>query len=103
MKDYHSTHMVKYERPASIGWTCVETLPFLIGRKWNQLALNYVHSLRPSSIRVTTGVVKLDAQSWRVTVYVDDNDIIEKIEQEVEVGSVGYNNAYEMRLELESS
>ena len=85
-ENYKSTHLVPYERPDDIGFGEIEVLSFLKGRKWDEVALAYVHALRPSSIRVTTGICKLDARIWRVTVYVDKNDIIQEIGQEVEVG-----------------
>jgi hypothetical protein len=89
VKDYHSKHAVTYVEPENTGFTSIEVLHFLKGRKWDEIALGYVHAVRPSSIRVTTGVQTLDAYSWRVTVFVDENDTIERITQEVEVGLYG--------------
>lgn len=86
MKDYHSTHAVAYERPTRFGFTDIDVLPFLVGRPWDVHALAFVHALRPSYIRVTTGEETCDSRTWRVTVTVDENDIIQKIRQEVEVG-----------------
>lgn len=86
MKDYHSTHMVSYEQPERRGFTVVPVLPFLTGRMWDECALAFVHTLRPSSIRVTPGEEKCDARTWRVTVVVDEHDVIRSIHQEVEVG-----------------
>jgi hypothetical protein len=83
---YFSHHMVDYEEPESKGFLCLEVLPFLKGRKWDVIALGYVHSLRPSSIRVTKGVCTCDACTWRVTVVLDETDTIKSIEQEAEVG-----------------
>jgi hypothetical protein len=73
------------------GWMTIPVLEFLKGRPWNNAALNLVRALRPSCIRVTTGPIKTDACSWRVTVTVDERDkrTIKDIEQEVEVGIVG--------------
>ncbi len=85
-KDYYSTHMVSYEEPDSLGFMVLEVLPMLKGMKWDDEALAIVHSLRPSCIRVTDGRTKCDARTWRVTVYVDEENIIHYIEQEVEVG-----------------
>jgi len=79
-------HMVKYNAPDRIGFMYVNVLEFLKGKKWDNIALSYVHSLRPSSIRVTTGCQTCDAWTWRVTVIVDKDDIIQEISQEVEVG-----------------
>ena len=100
MKDYRSTHMVSYEEPDEISWTSIDCLPFLKGTEWNQTALNYVHALQPSSIRVTEGGIKLDSRCWRVTVYVTKDNIIESISQEVEVGCVGFEDASEMNFKI---
>ena len=88
-KDFYSTHMVPYDKDEVFegrrGYKSIRLLEFLEGKPWDDVALAFVHSLRPSSIRVTSTGIKLDARTWRVTVYVDD-DFIEKISQEVEVG-----------------
>jgi hypothetical protein len=85
MKDYHSKGGIPYEpKPKQFGYLSVEILPYLKYRKWDEVALAYVHSVRPSSIRVTTGEIFLDGQRWRVTVTVDKEDIIQEITQEVE-------------------
>lgn len=86
MRDYHNDHMVDYEEPEAIGFLSIPVLEFLNGKPWNEAALGFVHSLRPSCIRVTTGSIKLDSRCWRVTVVVDENDVIDEITQEVEVG-----------------
>lgn len=96
MKDYRSSVGKPYECPEFISWTCLPVLPFLIGRKWDQTALNYVHSLEPSYIRVVTEGIALDARERRVTVHVDRNGIILGIQQEVAVGCVGYKDADDM-------
>ena len=84
---------------------CVfEVLPFLKGHSWDEIALACVHSLRPSRIRVTSGAVTCDACPWRVTVFMDANNQIERIEQEVEVGCVekdGIHCGHDMELYLD--
>lgn len=70
-----------------VGFTVIEPLTFLYGRPWDDLALGYVHAIRPSHLRVIDGgSVQMDAQAWRVTVFVDESGLITSIEQEVEVG-----------------
>lgn len=64
MKDYHSICAVPYEKPKSYGWLSVDVLPFLIGKKWDEVALAYVRSLRPSYIRVTKGEQTCDGRTW---------------------------------------
>lgn len=86
-----------YEAPDRRGFMTIEVLPQLTGRMWDEDALNLVHALRPSSIRVSTGEIKCDSRTWRVTVYVDDYDVIMSIEQEVEVGLVGRENGADLR------
>ncbi len=75
----------RYESPSRIGYSYIDILSFLIGKPWNEIALGYVHAVRPSYIRVIKGEETTDSQVWRVSVYVDHNNIIEKIKQEVEV------------------
>ncbi len=70
------------------GYMTLPVLPFLAGQPWDNLALNLVHSLRPSAVRVATYAegVKCDGKCWRVTVHLQkDNKTIGSIEQEVEV------------------
>jgi len=94
---YRTRHVVHYEEPDDIGHDCIEVLPFLVGRPWDQCALNYVHSVQPSGIRVAdpnTGIT-LDAQPWRVTVHLgNDYRTIIRIMQEVEVGCVGAKHGH---------
>ena len=81
-----------YIQPTAVGFTQIPVLTFLNGLPWDRLALNYVHALRPGSIRVTTGEVTCDSQSWRVTVCVHKSGgvlIIDSISQEVCVGLDG--------------
>ena len=76
----------EFKRWPRIGWKSIDVLEFLKGKPWDDVALGYVHALRPSHIRVTTGMVQLDAQVWRVTVFVTEEGIIKGISQEAEVG-----------------
>jgi hypothetical protein len=88
----------RYEQPASRGYGYIDVLSFLIGRPWNEIALAYVHAVRPSSIRVIKGEETTDSQVWRVSVYIDHKNIIEKIKQEVEVALPnGICSGYELR------
>jgi hypothetical protein len=68
------------------GFTTIECLPFLVGRQWDDHAMAFVHAIRPSSVRTTRGEVTCDARPWRVTVYLDASGVIERLEQEVQVG-----------------
>ena len=100
-EDYKTIHRVNYDSPKRLGYTVISVLDFLKGRPWDEIALGYVHSLRPSSIRVTPGECTLDANLWRVTVYVNKNDTIRNIEQEVEVGlpeSIEHGHALNLSL-----
>lgn len=90
----------EYVAPDRRGFCSIDVLSFLIGRKWDQLALNFVHALRPSWVRVICGEEQTDAQPWRVTVHVDRGGVIERIEQEVEVGCVDANNGADLLAQL---
>ena len=68
------------------GYLSIPVLPNLIGHPWDEIAIGYVQGLRPSSLRVVRGEETTDSQSWRVTVYLGDDQRITSVEQEVEVG-----------------
>ena len=70
------------------GFICVDVLTFLNGKPWDDYALGAVHALRPSWIRVVPadGGIQMDAQVWRVTVWLTEDGTIGTIDQEVEVG-----------------
>lgn len=77
----------------SHGSCCVEVLPFLKGRKWNNLALAWVHCLRPSSIRVGVSQTA-DSIPYRVSVTLGPNKTIVEITQEVQVA---FCSGYDLR------
>lgn len=87
---YRTSHGIKYTPVESTRGGTLDVLPELYGKPYNNYALNKIHALRPSSIRVTSGGVTCDSRRWRVTVILKDDDItIWKIYQEVEFGAVG--------------
>lgn len=89
---YFTHHAVKVPVPMDHGimFNRIELLPHLKGRPWNNDALNWVLALRPSAIRVTTGLCTCDSYTWRVTVLVeDDGRTIRSISQEVACGAYG--------------
>jgi hypothetical protein len=87
--------MSPYRRPMSMGSTSLPVLQQLWGTPWCNAAANFLPALRPSCVRVTRGEVTLDAVNWRVTVYLNDDNTISRIEQEVEVGLVGFRNGHD--------
>lgn len=101
-KDYFSSHMVEFKPFHSTSSLSLDILPILIGKKWDDLALGIVHSVRPSSIRVVkNGFIKLDIRTWRVTIFLDENDCIERITQECTVGLPdGVEHGRHLRLSL---
>lgn len=68
------------------GYITILVLEELEGRKWDDFTEAFVHTLRPSSVRILHGGSKMDSQLWRVSVNLDENGIIQNISQEVEVG-----------------
>lgn len=95
--DYIHNNGSQFEAFDSVGFTSIRVLEFLHGKLWDDIALGYVHALRPSTVRISHGAIKCDARTWRVTVYIDDNDRIEYIEQEVEVGLPhGIDDGYDL-------
>ena len=100
---YCTTHAKRYKEQPPIGYLSAAVLPCLIGHKWDNVALGYVHSLRPSAIRVTTGEQTCDAYLWRVTVTVGEDNKITSVEQEVEVGlPEGVRHGYDLQQRLEA-
>jgi hypothetical protein len=86
--DYYGAGGSVYEPQSScLAWTSIEVLPSLVGHQWDEIALAYVHALRPSIIRVIRDGEgeHCDSRTWRVTVYVDANNTITEIRQEVEL------------------
>lgn len=98
---YRSAHHAGYTQPSSYGSLTLDVLPFLVGRPWDQCALNYLASLRPSCVRVLSenGGLTLDSVAWRVTVLLssDDYRTIKRIQQEVNVGIVGCKHGHGLR------
>lgn len=78
----------KFEPWGRRGFQDIQHLRFLTGRPWDDVALAWVHSLRPSRIRVLRWEdgQQLDSVGWRVTVTLDEHDRIMGISQEAEVG-----------------
>ena len=102
MKNYNDIQGKTYI-PSSIrfGSTSIPVLEFLKGLEWDEMALGFVHSLRPSMIRVTQGEATADSQRWRVTVVVDKNNIIQEIKQEVQVWLPDdMEDGYSLRIKL---
>ena len=102
--DYLTRQGFDYERPCRIGFTILPVLPFLIGKEWDDLALAFVHSLRPSSIRVCAGPETTDSRDWRVTIHLRPGTMtIVDIYQEVEIGLLPHHrHAGEMEAEFKA-
>lgn len=89
---YFNMQGKKYELPAGqgYGFTSLPVLPWLWGRELNNLTMAYVHSLRPSSVRIAHSEVTTDSRCWRVTILVAPDAagrcIVQEIAQEVEIG-----------------
>ncbi len=79
------------------GYCSIPVLEFLKGREWNDVALAYVHALRPTRIRVIEdGRTQMNSENWRVTIYLAEDKTIKSLFQEVEVGlPEGYESSYE--------
>lgn len=85
-----------YKAPTRWSYTSIPVLQELWGRPWDDRALDFVHALRPSGIRISGGAIQNNAQNWRVTVYVKaDGKTIDRISQEVEVGTRSFENGHE--------
>lgn len=107
--DFYSKQGIHYDARAGgrYGYCSIKVLEFLWGRPWDDIALAFVHGLRPRSIRVVRAEETCDAMTDRVTVYVDDPKrpgIITSIRQEVEVWlPEGVENGHDLKQRVRSS
>jgi hypothetical protein len=86
-QDYERGNGAVFREFNSRGYLSLKVLPFLDGCAWDEIALGFIHSLRPSFVRVIrNGCTHMDSWCWRVTVYLDSAGLIESVSQEVEVG-----------------
>lgn len=98
--NYRTGWQAQYHSPSHCGYTIIKVLEFLEGRKLSEQVLDFIHALRPSCIRITEGYTTCDAMLWRVTIYVDKDDIVRSIQQEVEVGLRSAKNGHELSQSL---
>lgn len=98
--DYRGPLGTEYELPTLLGGTTIPILEVLWGLPWGEIPLCFIRAVNPSYIRVTNGETKTDARPQRVTVYVDNNDVIERIEQEVTIAG---GSGSEMGLKLKNA
>ena len=96
---YHDRQGKSYAGHEQHGFTRLAVLTFLVGDPWDEIALAYLRSVRPSYIRVlkTYDEQTNDHIPWRVTVEVNKENEILSIDQEVEVGlPAGIDNGYRL-------
>lgn len=95
VEQYRSNHRKEWKPDPSTGYTSMPVLPQFWGKKLDNSLVAYLHTLRPSSVRISDGCVTCDSSPWRVTVFTDKKDgveIITNISQEVCIGfSSGWN------------
>ena len=84
-EDFKVYHHAIPKKENAYSWTSVGVLPELIGRPWNDITMCYVLSLEPAAIRVSDGCVTLDNSVGRITVIINDSNIIQKIYKEVQI------------------
>ena len=97
--------MELYKKPNEQSYTVIKVLPDLSGQPWDDLSKNMLMAVRPSYVRESWGEIKCDACCWRVTVYLrgsKDEPIVDYIEQEVAVGSVGADNGHDLDCKLKA-
>ena len=75
------------ERRHRFGYTEVDVASCLIGNPWDDLALGILHGLSPTRIRVCPPGhgTQCDAQTGRITVYLDNDNLIDTVRQEIEI------------------
>lgn len=76
-----------YAKSRTTGFCVIDVLQFLHGRPWDDVAMGFVQALRPDKVRISQdGETKTDFLVGRITVYVDNQALIQNIRWEVEVG-----------------
>jgi hypothetical protein len=93
--------ILPYAESNRTGFLVMEPLGVLVGRPWDGVAMGMLQSLRPSRVEIVKAGqgTKLDTCLWRVRVYLEeDNQTIERIEQEVQVGlPEGIENGHDLK------
>lgn len=85
-KDCFTEHAANYPKQGDFGgFTVFPLLECYWGRKFDAAVYYALSAFNPTAIRVIRNMMTADAYSGRVTVQVDKNNIIERIEQEVRV------------------
>lgn len=86
-EDYFSKHGVVPKVPAgNVAAVSVSVLGCLHGRRWDEISLAIVSALDPSAIRVIKdGMLTADSWLYRVTVMLDEEQIIQSVTQELPV------------------
>lgn len=84
------------------GFIEIDVLECLRGRPYDEIAKAFISALRPSDIRIIhNSEVHCDSFVWRVSVYLDKNQKIESIKQEVKCELPdNINNGYELKKAL---
>lgn len=103
--EYRGPNNREFKQYDCTGFLVLDVLPILIGKKWNDYALGIIHAARPSAIRVatTSESVVCDYVGWRITVHINNEDIILSVKQECEVGlPEGVTNGSHLRESLTS-
>lgn len=88
----------EFKPNSAMGATTINVLGFLKGLPLDNLAMSYIHALRPSRVEVIRGEEKCVGWPWLVRVYLDADDRITSIKQQVEVAfASGYAIDNELR------
>lgn len=91
--------MTDYVKTQNVGFVSVPMLECFWGEFWSPVVNDFLRALRPSSVCFSKGgiVPLVETPLWQVTVYLDDQERILRIEQEVEVSlSSGAENGHDL-------
>jgi len=87
-KQYIADCSIDYKSPDILGFTEIEILQFLYGTQMDNTVISWCHAFNPSSIRIHYGCITCDASIGRISIVLNENDIVKSIEQEVIVGGM---------------
>lgn len=95
---------IAIDKDAKAPCLCFGSIPildFLRGQPWDDIAHSLVMAFKPRGIRVSTGMLTCDSVRGRVTVIVDDDNIINSISMEVAVPSDERMSFSELKIKYE--
>lgn len=91
---YRSHHYKPWEEDPCSGYTVLGVLPQFAGKRLDNSLVAYLHTLRPSCVRISYGEVTTDSKPWRVTVIIEKRDGVDYIRDISQEVCIGFGSGY---------